>query len=114
MLRATIMAAALAASTSAAFAADEIVGRWKTQPGETAAISDCGGGYCITVKDGEYAGKRIGQFVASGEGQYQGTITNPEDGKTYSGKGKLAGNTLRLSGCTLAGLICKSQTWSRL
>jgi len=94
--------------------ADPIEGNWKTQSGETAAIGACGGEFCITVKTGEHAGKKIGQLAASGGGKYAGSITKPQNGKTYSGKATLNGNSLKLSGCVLGGLICESQTWSRL
>lgn len=114
MLRMFAITAALAASTFGAFAADDIVGRWRTQPGDTASISSCGGAYCITLKDGDYAGRRVGQFKETGEGRFVGSITNPEDGKTYNGQGTLSGDRLTMKGCVLGGLICKSQTWSRL
>ena len=51
---------------------------------------------------------------ASGGGNYEGEITKPSNGKTYSGKAKLSGNSLKLSGCVFGGLICESQTWTRL
>lgn len=113
MLRSFVIAAALAVSTCAAFA-DGIVGTWKTQPGDTAVIRSCGGAYCITLTDGDYAGKRVGRFTDSGNGRFVGSITNPEDGKTYNGQGELSGDRLTMQGCVLGGLICKSQTWARL
>jgi uncharacterized protein (DUF2147 family) len=94
--------------------ADPIEGNWKTESGETAAIGACGGAFCITLKTGEYAGKAIGQMTASGDGKYAGSVTKPQNNKTYSGKATLSGNSLKLSGCVLGGLICESQTWSRL
>jgi uncharacterized protein (DUF2147 family) len=94
--------------------ADPIEGNWKTKDGDTAAIGSCGGGFCITLKTGEYAGKSIGQMTATGSGSYEGSITKPSNGKTYSGKGTLSGDTLKMKGCVLGGLICESQTWSRL
>lgn len=94
--------------------ADPIEGNWKTESGETAAIGGCGSGFCITLKTGEHAGKTIGQMTASGDGRYAGSITKPQNNKTYSGKATLSGNSLKLSGCVLGGLICESQTWSRL
>lgn len=115
MLRAAIIAAVLAAaSPRIALSDDGILGNWRTQPGDTAAITSCGEAYCITLKDGQYSGRRIGRFSAAGAGSYNGSITNPEDGKTYNGSGTLAGNSLKMRGCVLGGLICKSQTWSRL
>ena len=96
----------------AAIAAEPIEGNWKTASGETAAIAECGGSFCITVKSGRYAGKAIGRLEGSG-GSYEGTITDPADDKTYNGSGAVSGGTLRLKGCVLK-VLCKSQTWTRL
>ena len=41
-------------------------------------------------------------------------VYNAEDGKTYSGNLTFTGgNTLKLQGCALGGLICKGQTWTK-
>jgi uncharacterized protein (DUF2147 family) len=94
--------------------ADPIEGNWKTKTGETAAIVGCGSAFCITLKSGEYAGKSIGKMSPKGGGSYEGSITKPSTGKTYSGSATLSGNSLRLKGCVFGGLICESQNWSRL
>ena len=106
-------AAALLFLCGTAFA-DPIVGNWRTQAGATAHISSCGGSFCIQLKTGKFAGKSIGKFKAAGESSYTGSITDPESDKTYSGKGALAGSKLKMSGCVLGGLICRSQTWTKL
>ena len=108
------MAVAATMLFTGAALADPIEGNWKTKDGDTAAIGACGGAFCITLKTGEFAGKSIGKMTASGGGSYEGSITKPSNGKTYSGKAKLTGNSLKLSGCVLGGLICKSQTWHKL
>jgi Delta7-sterol 5-desaturase len=41
-----------------------------------------------------------------------GTVTNPEDGRTYRGTIRLDGDLLRLRGC--AGPFCQNQVWRRL
>ena len=94
--------------------ADPIEGNWRTQSGETAAIGDCGGGFCITMKTGKHKGKGIGKIAPSGEGQYSGSITDPNTDKTYSGKASVDGGSMKLKGCVLGGLICKSQNWTKL
>ena len=94
--------------------ADPIEGNWKTKDGDTAAIGACGGAFCITLKTGEFAGKSIGKMSASGGGSYEGSITKPSNGKTYSGSATLSGNSLKMRGCVFGGLICESQTWTRL
>ncbi len=40
-------------------------------------------------------------------------ITDPAAEKTYSGAGKVSGNSLRMQGCVMK-ILCKSQTWTRL
>ncbi|MEL6752350.1 MAG: DUF2147 domain-containing protein, partial [Pseudomonadota bacterium] len=76
MKRIFLTAAVLAATTFAApsFAAEPIVGNWRTQSGETAAIAKCGSAFCITLRSGKYSGKRIGRVSGSGA-KYSGTIT---------------------------------------
>lgn len=107
------MAAAALLLTTGAALADPIEGNWKTQSGETAAIANCGGAFCITLKTGKHAGKQIGKMSASGSGSYKGSITDPADDKTYSGSATLAGSSLKMKGCVLA-VLCKSQTWAKL
>jgi uncharacterized protein (DUF2147 family) len=114
MLRRIVLALGLSVLMMGAALADPIEGNWKTKTGDTAAIAGCGGAFCITLKSGEYAGRKIGRMTASGGGNYEGEITKPSNDKTYSGKAKLSGNSLKLSGCVLGGLICESQTWTRL
>lgn len=98
---------------SNAYAADPIVGNWLTKAGETAAIAPCGGNkFCITLKTGKYAGTRIGS-MAIVSGAYRGKITDPATEKTYSGRASIAGAVMKMSGCVLGGLFCKSQTWNR-
>ncbi|MGX9179572.1 DUF2147 domain-containing protein [Mesorhizobium sp. BHbdii] len=94
--------------------ADPIEGNWKTQAGATAVIAGGGGAFSITLKSGKFSGKRIGSFKVSGANKYTGTITDPETDKTYSGKASVSGASLKMSGCVLGGLICRSQTWHKL
>ena len=94
--------------------ADPIEGDWKTEKGSTAGISACGGSFCIKLKSGTHAGKSIGKLKADGANGYSGKITDPETDKTYSGKATLSGSSLKMSGCVLGGLICRSQKWNKL
>jgi len=48
-----------------------------------------------------------------GSDEWQGALYNPEDGSTYTGIITSEGSTLKLRGCVLGGLICKSETWTR-
>ena len=114
MFRKMSMAVAATLMLAGAAYADPIEGNWKTEAGSTAAIASCGGGFCITLKDGKHAGKQIGTFNADGGNAYSGKITDPANDKTYTGKASVAGSNLKMKGCVLGGLICKSQNWSKL
>ncbi len=113
MFRKASLALAATLIMAGAALADPIEGNWKTQSGETAAISG-GGSFSITLKTGKHAGKTIGSLKAAGDGKYTGSITDPATDKTYSGKASISGATMKMSGCVLGGLICKSQTWHKL
>jgi uncharacterized protein (DUF2147 family) len=112
MKRLIVIASILAITIIAAHAQDPIVGNWKTELGDTAAIASCGGGYCILLKSGKDAGKQIGTFSGK-DGSYSGKITDPATNKTYDGSLTLSGNALKMKGCVLK-VICESQTWPRL
>ena len=114
MLRTTLLATAtfLALGLSSAFAAEPIEGNWKTQSGETAAISNCGGAYCVTLKTGKHAGKQIGKMSGTGM-KYKGSITDPANDKTYSGSASITGTSMKMKGCVL-GVLCRSQTWTKM
>jgi len=113
MFRALAVAATATLVSAGIAYADPIEGNWRTEAGTTAQISSCGGSFCIQLKTGVHAGKSIGKLKAAGEKYYTGNITDPANDKTYSGKGRLAGNSLTMSGCVFGGLICQSQSWTR-
>ncbi|PLX36945.1 MAG: DUF2147 domain-containing protein [Hyphomicrobiales bacterium] len=113
MIRGLIVAGALLAGVAMpAIAAEPIEGNWRTQAGSKAEIKRCGGSFCVTLKSGAHAGKRIGKMSGSGA-KYSGEITDPKDDKTYSGSAKVSGDSLKMKGCVMA-VFCKTQTWKRL
>ncbi len=127
---------ALGFSLSPAHAADP-TGVWLTPEGKSRVqISSCGEALCgkiialkePTTPDGkpkldaknQDAGQRsrplIGLPLLSGMKpngeQWQGSIYNPEDGKTYKAKMMLDGaSRLNVSGCVT--VFCKTQNWTR-
>lgn len=107
-----LIVAAMLLSAGSAFAGEPIEGKWKTASGETAQIAPCGGGFCVTLTTGKYAGRQIGKLAGSGA-EYSGEITDPANDKTYSGYGTVAGTSLKMKGCVLS-VLCKSQTWKKL
>ena len=107
-------------------------GTYLSESGETRVkIAKCGAAYCGTIvavqgdaKDASNpdAGLRsrslvgvqmISDIKPAGEG-FSGQLYNYKDGKTYTGKMSFEGKTMKLSGCVFGGLICKTQTWSKL
>ena len=139
-LRLALCAVAALAVASPALAADPH-GVWLTEPGTSRIqIADCGGALCGSIvwlkdpNDAETAKPRLDKFNAdaskrsrplmgvtivigmkpAGTDKWSGQVYNAEDGKTYTGSITLtSANTLDLKGCALAGLICKTQTWTR-
>ncbi|MCO6186639.1 DUF2147 domain-containing protein [Rhizobium sp. L1K21] len=95
-----------------AFAAEPIEGTWKRSNGTLIKYSASGGQFCGKVLNGEYKGQSIGCMKGSGA-DYKGEVNKLDEGKTYSGKANVSGNTMKLSGCALGGLICKSDSLVR-
>ena len=140
-LRATATAAVLIGVTLLpSFAADPI-GTWQTEEGRgTVRMSDCGGALCGTLialkepidpqtgkpkldRNNTDPGERgrpivgiqiVSALKAAGPNKWSGQIYNPEDGKTYNANVTLQdANTLKVQGCILGGVICKTNTWTR-
>lgn len=129
---ATAFVAFLLASAPA-WAADPI-GVWTRSSGSSRIrIEACGQALCGTVvweknprkdiynpdparRDDPVTGRRIllGMKPTGTPDQWKGEVYNAEDGKTYTGYVSLqADGKLKLQGCVLGGLICKSDLWSR-
>jgi uncharacterized protein (DUF2147 family) len=108
-------------------------GTYLSESGDTRVrIARCGGAYCGTIvavrgetKDvnnpdaglrsrGLVGVQMISNIRPSGAG-FDGSLYNYKDGRTYSGRMNFSGgNAMQLSGCVLGGLICRTQTWTRV
>ncbi len=99
-------------SMSDSVAAEPIIGKWKRSGGTIIQYSGSGKTFCGTVLNGEYKGKSIG-CLSGKNGKYKGKVKKLDEGKTYTGKASVSGNTLKLSGCVFGGLICKSENLKR-
>ncbi len=140
MIRAALAASLLVAGLAGAQAATVPEGVWSLPKGKaTVRITSCGDGVCATLvglgkpldkqgrpkvdkrnpdrakRDRPVIGLSLLQGMApSGEG-WAGTFYNPDDGKTYAGSLAPAGDgTLKLKGCVLGGLLCKTQVLTRV
>jgi uncharacterized protein (DUF2147 family) len=107
-------AAALSlAVAGTAFAGEPIEGVWKRANGTMIRYAPTGDGqFCGTVLNHDYKGQSIGCMSGSGA-DYKGKVNKLDEGKTYTGKAHVEGNTMKLSGCALMGLICKSEMLAR-
>ena len=109
--------------------ADPVEGLWQTEPDAGGFahvdIAPCGPSLCGKVQgtfhlDGSaYDTPLVGEYlvwdmVPEGGGQYRGKVFQPSTGKTFSGKARLTGERLKMSGCVLGGLICQGQVWRRV
>jgi uncharacterized protein (DUF2147 family) len=121
MTKSLFLAAVLSSVAGAALAADA-TGVWMRADGTSKVrISNCGGALCGSIswlKDPANAKGKVGQRVffdmqPDGANAWAGKAFNPEDGKTYTGKMSLSGDSLTTKGCALGGLICKSVSWRR-
>ena len=108
-------------------------GTYLSETGDTRVrIAKCGGAHCGTIiavqgetKDVNNPDPKmqtrnlvgvqmISNIVPASDG-FTGSLYNYKDGKTYSGKMSFkGGNAMQLSGCVLGGLICRSQTWTKV
>jgi uncharacterized protein (DUF2147 family) len=115
----TLGLTALASPTLSA----ELDGTWQRVDTGASRVrfTKCGDASCgaiIWLKDTTGAAK-IGQRVfyemkPNGDNRWVGKAFNPEDGKTYSGKVMVNGKQMVTEGCALAGLVCRTVTWSRI
>jgi uncharacterized protein (DUF2147 family) len=141
VLAAPLLAAGVvAAGLAGAQAATVPEGVWSLPKGKaTIRIASCGESVCATLvglrkpldkqgrpkvdKRNPDRAKRdrpviglslLSGMTPSGEG-WKGTFYNPDDGETYAGTLAPAGDgTLKLKGCVLGGLLCKTQVLTRV
>ncbi len=71
----------------------------------------------VWLKNPAESKSKVGQRVfydmkPNGANSWAGQAFKPEDGKTYSGKMTLSGNSLTTAGCVAGGWICRSVSWS--
>jgi uncharacterized protein (DUF2147 family) len=114
--------------------AGEATGTWLRSSGSSKIrIEACGNALCGTVvweknprkdiynpdpakREEPVVGRRVllGLKPTDTADQWKGEVYNAEDGKTYTGYVTLQSDgSLKLQGCVLGGLICKSDQWSR-
>ncbi|HEV2542980.1 MAG TPA: DUF2147 domain-containing protein [Methylobacterium sp.] len=112
--------------------APDLSGLWQTETaGSTVRIARCGSGYCGTIaatagtgvdaqnpdpalRTRKLVGVQIMQAGTPSGAGFEGSLYNPNDGKTYAGSITPKGpDTVEVAGCVLS-VLCKRQTWRRI
>ncbi|MGR3493863.1 DUF2147 domain-containing protein [Citreimonas sp.] len=128
MKKTLILAACAVMAAGAAFAEPLLGTTWKTEVDEGSyahiRMAPCDGKICGVIDrtfnaEGEYESPNLGKvlvinMVPQGDGRYEGKVWRPSNDKVYLGRMALVGNTIELKGCVAGGLLCSSQTWTRL
>lgn len=127
----TLCALALPTCALAAPSASDAEGVWMN-PRKTVAIhtEPCGQSLCGRIAwssaqaraDARDSGiqRLIGTQILEnyhfkGGGVWTGTIFVPDMGRKFSSEiDQISGNEMKVKGCILGGLICKSQVWTRI
>jgi uncharacterized protein (DUF2147 family) len=124
----SVLLGAVFALVATLAAADPVEGVWQTEADEGAyahvTMAPCGAALCGKIirsfRDGaEVKSANIGKtlvidMVPVGGGHYEGQVWRPSNNKIYVGKMQVSGDAMTLSGCVAGGLICKSQSWTRV
>jgi uncharacterized protein (DUF2147 family) len=102
--------------------AGELTGTWERGNGKARIrFEPCGAELCAViawirpdVKKGKVGQTVFRKLKRTGDNSWTGEAFNPEDGRTYKGSVDLKDGKLHTKGCALGGLICKSDTWTRV
>jgi uncharacterized protein (DUF2147 family) len=131
LLAAALVALPIAAPAAANDPAPPIASEWHNPSNSVhVRIDRCGAQLCGTVTwanakaqaDAQRGGtanligtRLFRDLQPAGAGKWRGKVFVPDIRKTFSGTLSFAdANTMVGKGCVLFGLVCKSQTWSRV
>ena len=119
-LSALLGAMSMAFVMSTAAQADSPNGTWlRAKVGTEISVYDCKEGLGMKVAKAKKAGT-VGKEIVCGakavsKTKWKGNLLNLEDGQKYSGHFELIdANTLKVSGCVLGGVVCKTEKWTRV
>ncbi len=113
----------LAGASPAFSTGDSVYGNWARGDGQARVrIARCGGALCAIntwIRDessGEHVGDRLVMNVTGDPAaSMSGTAYDPQRKLSYNVEIEMLGpQSMRTKGCMLAGLLCKTVSWSRL
>ena len=115
-----LFAALIAASPSVA--AQDITGIWNRGDGNArVSVTRCGQAFCATniwIRDPS-SGEKVGHVLVmnvkpENNAMLTGTAYDPQRKLNLSTSVSVNGDQMTTQGCVLAGLICKSMSWTRV
>ncbi len=121
-----LLAASVVTPAFAQDVTDQALGSWnRTNQGWVVEFAMCGDYLCGEIISGEGVDDNTGESVVGiqmlfdlekhSDDQWRGRMYNPEDGNEYAGRVTiLSENEIRMSGCVVGGLICRSEEWPRV
>ncbi|PPD44095.1 MAG: hypothetical protein CTY15_08450 [Methylocystis sp.] len=112
----------MALSVAPAGASEEnMLGSWARGDGNARVrIAPCGGALCATntwIRDpssGEHVGDRLVMKVSGDGSSMSGSAYDPQRKLSYSLQVNVGPQSMQTRGCVLAGIVCKSISWSRV
>lgn len=129
-ITASLIAPACARQNPAPLAGASIAGTWINPRGTVAVkAGDCSGNLCgwiswadaVAISDAASAGiarligtKLLEDYRPGGAGHWKGRVYVPDMGRSFQSTiDEIDNDHLKISGCILGGLLCRSQIWRR-
>lgn len=115
-IRTSLLAACVLVMSGAFASAEPMLGYWQSRTGLVTSVAPYGSYLCITLRNKEFAGRMIGQMKpnAGEAGKYSGSVLHPGWNWTFNGYAELTGDRVRVSGCVVGRVFCRSQNWRRV
>lgn len=117
----TMLFASMLILQSAQARSEGILGNWSRGDGNARVrIAPCGGALCAIntwIRDpssGEHVGDRLVMKVSGGGSSMSGTAYDPQRKLNYNLEINYGPETMQTRGCVLAGIVCKSISWTRV
>ncbi len=121
-MRAFLIPALILSTTLPVSAADGFFGAWARGDGVARVkVETCGAQICMTdtyirpdVKDEKVGDKIVFDVKPAADGTLTGNGYDPQRKLNFSVVITVAGDRMTTKGCTLAGIVCKSESWTRI
>ncbi len=117
----SMLVVSLSAVAPASASSEGIVGNWARGDGNAhVRIAPCGDALCAIntwIRDpasDEHVGDRLVMKVSGSGTSMAGTAYDPQRKLSYSLEINYGQSSMQTRGCVLAGIVCKSITWTRV